>query len=261
MSLTFEDRKKDIMSKLERDGKVGVPELAELFNVSSETIRRDLDRLDKEGLLKKVYGGAVKSRSYAIEPPFDQKTILHPGEKDAIGALAASLVSDGDSIMLGNGTTPLAMIRHLAQRKNVTLVTHSVPVLLAAMEQFGGRLIFIGGEVNVHQRTASGPLAELALKQLKVNKTFISAGGITQADGITDYDLYEAHIARQMAERSEALIVLADHSKLGKSTLAHICPLKSISALVTDAGCSAEWRELLDENGVELLIAGTVEEK
>ncbi|WP_223067608.1 DeoR/GlpR family DNA-binding transcription regulator [Paenibacillus caui] len=256
MSLSYEERKKKILEILAKEEKVQVPALAELLNVSGETIRRDLDRLEKEGKLKKVYGGAVKAGSDSWEPPFDLKTSMNAEEKRAIGKLAASLVEDGDSIMLGNGTTPLEIIRFLGSKKNVTLVTHSAPAMLLAMEQFKGRIIFIGGEVNVVQKSANGALAEWMLDQLKVNKAFISAGGVSGVDGITDYDLQEANISRKMMERADDVIVLADHTKMGKTTFAHICALKDVSIIISDRYCPEEWKRTLMEKNIELWIAG-----
>ncbi|MCL6458704.1 MAG: DeoR/GlpR family DNA-binding transcription regulator [Gorillibacterium sp.] len=255
MSLSYEARKKKILALLEEDERVQVPVLVENLNVSSETIRRDLERLDREGKLKKVYGGAVKTTPDSWEPPFEQKTDINAKEKRAIGKLAASLVEDGDSIMLGNGTTLIEIIRHLEGKKNLTLVTHSAPAMLLAMELFQGRIIFIGGEMNVSQKSANGPLAEAMIQHLKVDKAFISAGGVSAIDGVTDYDLDEANLSRIMMERSQMAIVLADHTKLGKTTFAHICALKDIAMLITDKQCPEEWRELLASRNVELLIA------
>ncbi|WP_027094661.1 DeoR/GlpR family DNA-binding transcription regulator [Cohnella thermotolerans] len=255
MSLSFEERKTLILERLAEEGKLHVPVMAELLNVSTETIRRDLDRLDKEGKLKKVHGGAVKARSDAWELPFEQKALVNRQEKQAIAKLAASLVEDGDSILIGNGTTPLELIRHLKGKRHVTVITHSVPVMLLAMEAFEGRLIFIGGEVDMVQKSAEGPLAEWTLQHLKANKAFISAGGVSTVDGITDYDLDEANMSRKLMERSEELIVLADHTKMGKTTFAHICPLRNVSVVVSDKGCPTEWRQKLAAQEIELLLA------
>jgi DeoR/GlpR family transcriptional regulator of sugar metabolism len=255
MSLSYEDRKKKILEQLLRDEKVQVPVLAELLNVSTETIRRDLERLDKEGKLKKVYGGAVKAGSDSWEPPFEQKTAMNAKEKRAIGKMAASLVENGDSIMLGNGTTTLEIIRYLGSKKNVTIVTHSTAAMLLAMELFHGRIIFIGGEVNVSQKSANGPLAELMLQHLKVNKAFISAGGVSGIDGITDYDLNEANISRKMMDRADDVIILADHTKMGKTTFAHICGLNEVSVMISDNNCPEEWKQTLAHKEIELLIA------
>ncbi|WP_027416662.1 DeoR/GlpR family DNA-binding transcription regulator [Aneurinibacillus terranovensis] len=255
MSLSYEERKKTILERLAREERLPVPVLAEALNVSSETIRRDLERLEKEGKLKKVYGGAVLARSDSWEPPFDKKTMINIKEKRAIGKLAASLVEDGDVIMLGNGTTPLELIRYLDGKKNVTLITHSAPAMLLAIEVFKGRIIFIGGEVDVSQKSTHGPLSELTLRHLKADKAFISAGGVSIIDGITDYDLNEAYMSHMLMERAEQLIVLADHTKFGKTTLAHICSLKNVSTLISDTYCPEEWKQTLAGQEIELLLA------
>lgn len=255
MSVSFEQRRKKILEHLKKDGKVEVQSLADEFNVSTETVRRDLERLDREGKLRKVYGGAVRVRSDSTELPFDQKTMLYAKEKAAIGKCAASMVNDGDTIMIGNGTTTMEIIRHLTDKKNVTIVTHSTPTLRLAMDIFEGRIIFIGGEVNTHQKSTQGPLAEMVLNQLRVNKAFISAGGISLVDGIMDYELSEASISRKMMERADEAIIVADHSKFGKTTFANIVPLEEVYTIITDKGCPEEWRRYLEERDINLIIA------
>lgn len=256
MSLSYEDRKKTILDQLEQDNKVQVHALAEQLNVSAETIRRDLDRLEKEGWLKKVYGGAVKTRMETWEPPFVQRAQMNAAEKMLIGKYAASLIKEGETIMVDHGTTAIELVRHLRERTDVTIVTHSVPVLLFALESFKGRIIFAGGEVNTALQSAAGPLTDMLLGQFRVHKAFITVGGISLVEGITDYDLNEAGISRKMMERAEESIVLADHSKFGKATFAKISTLHNVSMLITDPGCPAEWIEHLRERDVEVHIAG-----
>lgn len=254
MSLSFEDRKKVIIKTLDRDEKVQVRELANELEVSGETIRRDLDRLEKEGMLKKVYGGAVKEKS-SLELPFDLKTDIMAHEKRAICKKAAEFVEDGDSIIIGHGTTAVGIVRYLADKKNVTLITPSIPVLLSAMEHFQGKVIFIGGEYEADQKFTSGPLADSALQQLKANKAFVAAGGLSINDGMSDYDLQGANSSRLMMKRAEEAIILAVHTKFGKTTFAQICPLTDIPLIITDRACSDEWQTILKENEIELVIA------
>lgn len=255
MSLSFEKRKKKIMERLRSEGRVEVPALAELLQVSTETIRRDLERLDREGSLKKVHGGAIKVEANSSELPFDVKTRLHAREKAAIGKYAASLVKDGDTIMLGNGTTTIEMIRHLGSHRDVTIVTHSTPALLLAIEMFEGKVIFVGGEMNKSQKTTIGPLAELVLNQLRVNKAFIAAGGISLVDGITEYELSEASISRKMMDRADETFFLADSSKFGKTTFANVCSLDEVYSVITDRHCDPEWGRQLSDNDIRVWIA------
>ncbi|MEC0230413.1 DeoR/GlpR family DNA-binding transcription regulator [Paenibacillus alba] len=255
MSLTFEDRRMTILNQLEMEGKVQVHHLSELLAVSTETVRRDLDRLEKEGKLRKVYGGAVKMRMELVEPPFLKRAQMMRPEKMAIGKLAASLVQDGETIMLDNGTTTIEMLPYLKDRTNVTIITHSIPILNLAMETFRGRIIFAGGEVNAEYKAVSGVLTDQTLDQFKVNKAFVSVGGISLADGITDFHLGEAVISRKMMQRAEEAIVLTDHTKFGMATFARVSKLEDISMLITDAGCPKEWIDTIEALGIEVLIS------
>lgn len=254
MSVTYEDRRGKILNQLELEGKVRVHALAEQLEVSAETIRRDLDRLEKEGQLRKVYGGAVKSRSGHIEPSFTSRSQTCAEEKAAIGKLAASLVKEGETLLLDNGTTTIEVMRYLKDRSDVTVITHSLPVLNLAMEIFQGKIIYIGGDMDRTKQAATGPLTEMLLEQFKVNKAFISVGGISLTDGITDYNLDEAYISRKMLERSEEGIVLADHTKLGVTTFSKLAKLEDISMVITDPGCSQEWVDNLSARSIEVLI-------
>ncbi|PLT32687.1 DeoR/GlpR family DNA-binding transcription regulator [Bacillus sp. V5-8f] len=255
MSISFEERKLTILAALDKEEKVYVRQLANQFRVSDETIRRDLDRLEKEGFLKKVYGGAVKMKIQNWELPFDEKTTIHNQEKQAICKAAANLVEDGDIIMIGNGTTPLEIVRYLAHKTDITLITHSMPVMLLAMEFFKGRIIFIGGEFEKNQKYTSGPLTERMLEMMKADKAFISAGGISTINGITDYDLSGSSVSRKIIERADQVIILGDHSKFGQTTFAHMCSLTEVSMIITDKNCPNEWKHILAKMEIELLIA------
>ncbi|NUU63734.1 DeoR/GlpR family DNA-binding transcription regulator [Paenibacillus agri] len=254
MSLTYEERKETILSRLEMEGKIQVHALAGLFNVTTETIRRDLDRLEKEGRLRKVYGGAVRMRSEMTEPTFLRRSQMQLSEKQAIGQLAASLVRDGETVILDNGTTTLEIMRALKNRAQVTVITNSAPILSCALEGFQGKLIFTGGEVNPLYQAATGVIAHELLDQFKVNKAFISAGGVSLADGITDYHLDEALISRKMIQRTEEAILVADHTKFGVTTFAQIAPIEGIAMVLTDSGCSREWLDAFARLDIEVLV-------
>lgn len=253
MSLTYEERKHTILTRLAIEGKVQVQTLAQLFQVSTETIRRDLDRLEKEGELRKVYGGAVRVRAGMNEAPFQKRSQLQSAEKQAIGRAAAALIEDGETVLLDNGTTTLEIMRELRARSQVTVITNSVPILNCALEQFAGKIIFAGGDIQPAVQASTGPIAHELLNQFKVNKAFISAGGISLTDGITDYLLEEARISRTMMERAEETILVADHTKFGRSTFARIAPLESISIVVTDKCCPADWLQALQQLEIDVV--------
>ncbi|MCM3781798.1 DeoR/GlpR family DNA-binding transcription regulator [Neobacillus mesonae] len=253
MSLTYEERKQTILSQLNTEGKVQVYALAKIFDVSTETIRRDLDRLEKEGKLRKVYGGAVSVRSGITEPAFRNRTLQHLAEKQAIGTRAASLVEDGETVLLDNGTTTLEIMRQLMDRAEVTVITNSVPIMACALDGFKGKFIFAGGEINLNVQAATGGISHTLLHQFKVNKAFISAGGVSMSDGVTDYLLEEALLSRTMMERSEESILVADYSKFGQSTFAQIAKVEQFSMVITDQNCTKEWKNLLHKMDIELI--------
>lgn len=242
------------MELLHKHDRLRIPELVEVLGVSGETIRRDLDRMEKENLLKKVHGGAVRDKGNSLELPFERKSMVNAEEKRAICEAAAALVEDGDIIMIGHGTTTLEMVRYLKGKKGITIITPSVPILTLCLEVFDGRVIFTGGELGREQKLTAGPIAEKVIGELKGDKAFISAGGISAKNGITDYDLYGATLSRKMMERTDEVIVLADNSKFGKTTFAHIAPLTEVSIVVSDKGYPKEWDEILDSFEVKAVI-------
>lgn len=255
LSLSFESRKKIIMSLLDKTEKVRVDELAEELQVSGETIRRDLDKLEREGLLKKVFGGAIKEKSESRDIPFNNSSEVHKEEKLSICRAAAEIVEDGDSIMLGYGTTVFEIVHFLSEKKNLTIITNSIPVLYFAAEKLDARIIFAGGEIDCNQKASNDSISERMLETFKVNKVFISVSALSMIDGLTDYDLHGANISRKMIERGENVIVLADYSKFGKVAFTKICPLENVSMIITDSKCPEDWVTYLQKKEVELKIA------
>ncbi|WP_334073504.1 MULTISPECIES: DeoR/GlpR family DNA-binding transcription regulator [Paenibacillus] len=256
MSLTFEDRRTTILGQLDKEGKVHVHMLAKQLKVSTETVRRDLERLEKEGHLRKVYGGAVQMRAEQTEPPFLKRSLMQQREKREIGALAAALIKDGETVLLDNGTTTLEIMRAIKDRAQVTVITNSVPILNCALNEFRGRILFAGGEIDPRVQAATGPVVHRILDEFKANKAFISVGGVSLTDGVTDYDLEEAAVSRKMMQRAEESLIVADHTKFGVTTFAKICPLEEISVLLTDASCPQVWVKGLQERGVEVMTGG-----
>ncbi len=245
MSVSSVERKKKIIDEINRTGKVKVVDLAGFFQVSTETIRRDLDGLEESGLLKRVYGGAIKT-TYKIEPPFSQRAGVHLQEKIRIGHKAAALVSDGDAIVIDVGTTTLEFARALKQKKELTIFTNSIPVASVIMEalnnhELTGELILLGGSVNPTQRSTSGPLTISVLHQFHIDKAFISVGGISLKNGVSDYDLDESYVSKEMIEASNDTIVLADHSKIGNQAFSKICSIDKIDVIVSDQVMPESW--------------------
>lgn len=260
MSLLSEERKKLILEKIDTYGKVHVVSLAEQLQVSSETIRRDLDSLVKTEKLKRVYGGAVKISNDEVEPPYQQRQIINRDEKIAIGKQASLLINDGDTIFLDTGTTILEFARYIDGNKRLTFITNSLPtanLLNDSLSQglIRGKLIILGGEISPDQRSVSGHLCEEMLKNFYVDKAFLSVGGVSIDSGISDYDPNESAISKQVAYNSKEVIVLADNSKMGVQSFTSVVALDKVDIIVSDKNPPPSWVPTLEQKGVKWIAA------
>ncbi|GHV66773.1 DeoR family transcriptional regulator [Spirochaetia bacterium] len=233
------ERRMDIVERIKRLKTVKVQDLMEQYQVSIETIRRDLEFLEERGHLQRVYGGAILQGYYsAAEPAYEYREQTNSREKQAIGKQAATLINDGDSLFIDYGTTTGEMVKHLGDRKNLTILTNAILIarelIQIAKKTEGWRVILLGGEIRDDEFTVSGTLAEANLKDFYVTKTFIGVGGISVEAGLTDYSLQDAGTHRLAIERANMVIGLADHSKFGVTTLNHICPADKLDILITD---------------------------
>ncbi|MGG1611511.1 DeoR/GlpR family DNA-binding transcription regulator [Paenibacillus phoenicis] len=260
MSISSEERKRVIMEQLKQEGQVKVPELSHRFTVSEETVRRDLILLEKEGLAKRVYGGAVLPKLTSYEPPYLQRQKDKAEEKERIGRAAAELIESGDTIAIDIGTTTLEMAKAIAGRERLTILTNSLAVAYHLMEslnggRFSGKIFVVGGELNPEQQSLSGTIGEHILSQFRVDKAFISIGGISLERGISDYDVDETGMSRRMIEAASRTIVLADASKLGKEAFVEIAPLSQVHAIVSDAAAPKEWLQKLRGHRIQWIEA------
>ncbi|WP_199616436.1 DeoR/GlpR family DNA-binding transcription regulator [Paenibacillus alkalitolerans] len=259
MSLLSEERKRHILELLDTIGKVHVIPLAERFGVSNETIRRDLDLLENEGKLRRVYGGAVKVQYDNGEPPYQQRQILNFEAKQAIGRRAADLVDDGNTIYMDTGTTIHELARSLKGKKRITVITNSLTaanVLRDSLSQglFHGKVVILGGEISPDQQSVNGHLCQEMLKNFYVDKAFVSIGGIT-VSGISDYDMNDSVISRMAISNAKEVIVLADHSKIGIQAFCHIAPLEAVDVIVCDLDHPRAWSQELELKGIVWITA------
>lgn len=250
-----EERHRKILELLEEKPVVKVQELVNMFGVSLETIRRDLEHLDKNGLVRRIYGGAVKARVHAVEPSYETRALKCLQEKKAIGRCAAELVEDGEAIILDIGTTTLEVARALRKKRNLTALTNSLIIANELLSHENKRVILIGGEVRPGEMASSGFIATQTVRQFRVNKAFLGAAGITVEDGITDFNLAEAEVRKAMLDIAEKVIVVADSTKIGVTALCCVAPLGSIHTLVTDSRASQAELELLRQVGLEVIVA------
>lgn len=249
--MLLDQRRHRILQAIENDGFATLHQLVERTGVSESTVRRDLEYLDRIGQVRRTRGGA----SYVGESliGLEERSVQALAQKQAIGRVAASLVLDGESILLDGGTTTLEVARQLAGR-SLQVVTNSIPIAHLLVNQSQIELVQIGGYLYPKTGVALGPLAVSALTQIHVRRLFMSVGGIT-TQGLYNSNTLLVETEREMLQAAEEVIVVSDSSKLGHAAIAHLCSLDRVNKLIVDAGITAEWRELLAQAGVEVLIA------
>lgn len=240
---------------LERQGSVSVAELAAKTGVSAMTVRRDLDELERRGAVVRGRGKALTPVSRSYEPPLDLRLTERVEEKRRIGAEAAQLIGDGETVMLDVGSTSLAVARALAGRRNLTVLTSSLPIAAELAGESGIRLMMTGGILRPGERSLVGDLAVESFRDLLFDTLVLGVGGIEPKHGLTEYNLDDARVKRAAIEIAGRIIVVADSEKIGRVAFARICPLSRASILVTDDNVPEEFVEQAQDLGVEVRIA------
>ncbi|MDB5388628.1 MAG: glpR [Planctomycetaceae bacterium] len=249
--MILDQRRHNILQVIEKQGFVSLQSLVDQVGVSESTVRRDLEYLDRIGQIRRTRGGA----SYAGESlaGFEERTSQATTEKQAIARVAASLIQDGEAVLLDGGTTTLEVARQLIGR-TLQVVTNSLPIVNLLVNQPQIELIQLGGYLFPKTGVALGPLAIAALSQIHVRRLVMSVGGITEA-GLFNTNTLLVETERQMLTSAEEVVVVTDSSKLGHSALAHLCPLQKVHQVVVDSGITPEWVRILERAGVQVLIA------
>ncbi|MEO8888599.1 MAG: DeoR/GlpR family DNA-binding transcription regulator [Jatrophihabitantaceae bacterium] len=248
-----------ILEHLRRTGGVRVSELTSLFGVSDMTVRRDLRRMEADGVIAKVHGGAVLDegvRRVADEPSFAAKIALEQPAKQAIAARAAELVEPGTAIAVSAGTTTWAMAAHLAKIASLTVVTNSITVgeTIAELGDPSQQIVILTGGVRTPSAALVGPIADLTAQALYVDQLFVGAYGLDPVAGLTSPNLAEAETNRSLLSRCRRVVVLADSTKWRNIGLASWGALADVDVLITDDGLPAEARSELKEHVAELMI-------
>jgi DeoR/GlpR family transcriptional regulator of sugar metabolism len=250
-------RRTTIASLVHESGAARVADLVEQLGVSDMTIRRDIEQLDREGLVERVHGGALAvGRHSTEEPGFTAKSTLMTPEKRAIARAAAALVEPGSSIGISAGTTTYEFARAVRGVPDLTVVTNSVPVAQLLHESGApGQTVVLTGGVRTPSDALVGPVAVAALRMLHVDRLFLGVHGMDLRAGLTTPNLVEAETDRAMVEAARRLCVLADHTKWGTVGLSTIVDLTAVEQLVTDSGLSPGARTALAEAVGELVVA------
>ncbi len=245
-------KRRETMRKILRERHVvSVTEFSRTLRVSAATVRRDLLALERNGVLQRVHGGAVSRDGAMEEPVFDDKTARAVREKRRIAAAAARMVGRGDSVFLDGGSTVLALALLLRERSDITIVTNSLRV---AVELSGGgpRLILTGGELRRLSQTFVGPLTGFLLEQIQAHIAFVGTLGLTVENGMTTTDPNEAFTKRLIMARARRTVLLADSTKIGRTSFVHFGDSKNIHTLITDSNLRAATARTLRKQGIRV---------
>ena len=249
--MLVDQRRDSILEIIESKGFVALQDLVEETGASESTVRRDLEHLDRSGQIRRTRGGAA----YVGESltGFDDRKGRATEQKQKIGKAAADLIESGETVLLDGGTTTLEVARNLTG-KNLQVVTNSLPTVNLLVGATPIELIYLGGYVYPKTGVALGQITVAALKQIHARRLVMSVGGITE-NGLFNSNSLLVETERQMMQAADEVIVVADSGKLGHSELAHLCPLQEVDRMVVDSGVTDDWKDIITEHGIELIVA------
>jgi DeoR/GlpR family transcriptional regulator of sugar metabolism len=233
---------------------VRVSTLSEQIGVSEVTIRRDLEALERRGILERTHGGAVLTQRMRAEPAYVEAISSNPEAKRRIAQAAADLVDAGDTLYLNGGTTTLQVFRHL-RAPGLKVITNHVGIALESAEH-DFDLLLVGGHYRAPSNSVVGPFATEALRRTHATRAYVGVEGVSVASGLTSPVAAEAEIARVMIEQARGrVVIVADHSKIGTVADFVIAPLEAADTLVVDDAVDEEYRDRLVEAGVDVIVA------
>lgn len=247
------ERKNEILATLQKEHRVLVSQLSQKYDVTEETIRRDLDKLEKEGFVKKTYGGAVINNNTNIDLPLRIREKTNKKEKMTIAKYTAGLIEEGESIMLDSSSTSLMIARELKQLKKLTVITNSVEVLVALAGNKGITVISTGGTLRDSSLSLVGRTAEKTLTNFNVDKAIISCKGFDIKKGITESNEEEAEVKNIMRSCAGKTILAIDSSKFDNISFTKMNDLKPDDIVVTDYLDDEKWLTYFNDRKIEII--------
>ncbi|MBD5149027.1 MAG: DeoR/GlpR transcriptional regulator [Oscillibacter sp.] len=254
--LLLAERRQVIMDRVRATSRVVVGELSTEFGVSEETIRRDLEWLEQEGIAVRTYGGAVLKQNDQTPPPYATRKNTNVEGKVAIARRLAGIVQNGDSLMVDESSTALFAVRAVRHLKELTLITNSLNILQEASSQEGWNIISTGGRLRPDIMALVGPRALDTIASYHVRYAVLSARGVNTQLGIADSSDSVVQVKRAMMAAADHTVLLADHRKFDRSGFVSLGRLEEIDRLITDRTPSEEWRQRLNDSKVQLDCPG-----
>jgi DeoR/GlpR family transcriptional regulator of sugar metabolism len=254
--LSMDERRETIVDFLKKEAKISVEELAERLKVSQVTIRKDLDTLEKRGLIERSHGNASFSQQSRFNIAFLEKLQLQAREKELIAKAAASYIHEGDSIILDSGTTTLSLAKALVGRfKSLFVITNSVPAALE-LTKAGYDLLLVGGQVRNHSLALIGPWGVKNLETYHVDRAFMGTSGITLSHGFSTPDSLDAQMKQAMIRIADKAYVLTDSSKFGHNCMVSFARCSDIHLTLTDSRLPQKIFKEFKQHGVDVRIVG-----
>ncbi len=229
-----EERRIEILDKIDKENSVTVEELAKTYKVTSATIRRDLELLEKQGYLMRTHGGAVINDDSRNEMTFLQKHKDVSIEKENIGKYAATLVKEGDTIVIDASSTTIQMVKYIKNIKNINVITNSIDVVTELTDVPGIQVISTGGIIRAKTRAMVGPITKNVVDSLISDKIFIGANGIDIEHGIASTHILEGEIKKAMISNTKQIIFMCESYKFDKVRMFKVCDLEAANLIITD---------------------------
>lgn len=251
--MLIEERRQHVLARIQKEGRVLVAELSDSLGISRITIRKDLDNLERRGLVQRTHGGALAPQTTSLlDPTLQEKQRHRLNEKQRIAEAAAKLVRDGQCVLLDSGTTTTAVAHALRRFKNLTIVTNAVNIA-ADLASTNFEVILTGGTMRKNSFSLVGPLAEETLAEIHADILFLGVDGFDSIIGVTTPNVLESRANRAMVKASRRVVAVCDSSKFNRRSLALIVPPNAIHTVITDTQVSENDAEALRGAGIELI--------
>ncbi len=248
------ERHQQILETARTNGRVEVAGLARDLAVTPETVRRDLTALERRGVIRRVHGGAIPVERLGSEPGIADREGRASSQKDRIARAALDELPDGGSIILDAGTTTVRLAELLPLDRELTVVTHSIPVAHVLSSRPNISLHLLGGVVRPRTLAAVGEWTKAQIAELFVDVAFMGTNGISVERGLTTADVAEASVKRAIVAASRRVVVLADHTKFGREEFAMVAPLSLVDTVITDLELDVELAEDVENAGPRMVI-------